>query len=295
MKTPILLGLLLPAALVATVALADDKATCVDAASRGQRLRDTHKLIEAREQLRVCAAAACPPVVQSDCAGWLADVERALPSVVVTAKDGAGGDLADVKVSADGQPLLSRLDGQALPMNPGSYTLHFERADGTSLDRVVIVREGEKNQAVAVVLGAPALASPATPSAASTTLPPTPGVESPARPGAAATRRTLGWVLGGVGVVGLGVGAALGFSAIGDKNSADCSASNQCLAGPLSSAKSAALGADVGLIAGGVLLAGGAALVLFGSSGAHERTAASLKMAPAIGAGSGGIVLAGRW
>jgi hypothetical protein len=254
-----------------------------------------HKLVEAREQLRVCAAAACPAVVQSDCAGWLADVDKALPSVVVTARDGAGADLVDVKVSVDGQPLLSRLDGQALPMNPGSYTLHFERADATSVDRAVIVREGEKNQSVAVVFGAPAVASPASPSPARTTPAASPGPESPASHGAASAWRTMGWVLGGVGVVGLGVGAALGFSAIGDKNGADCNTSDQCLAGPLSSAKSAALGADIGLIAGGVLLAGGGALVLFGPTGAQERAVASVKIAPAIGTGSGGLVLGGSW
>jgi hypothetical protein len=49
-------------------------------------------LIEAREQLRACAAAQCPAVVQTDCAGWLAEVEKALRSVVVAAKDGAGVD-----------------------------------------------------------------------------------------------------------------------------------------------------------------------------------------------------------
>jgi hypothetical protein len=291
MKSRILLGLFLAAMAQTTAAFGDDKAACLDAASKGQRLKATHKLVDARDQLRVCAASQCPAVVQSDCANWLAEVESALPTVVVTARDGTGADLADVKVSVDGQPLLAKLDGQAVPMDAGPHTFRFERAkDDASLERQVIVREGEKNQAVAVVLGA-ARAAPAPPSGAT-------GVPSPGggdRP-ASTPWKTIGWVLGGAGVVGLGVGAAFGLSAMGDKSSADCNPSNQCAPGPLGSARSAALAADVGFVAGGVLLAGGVALVLVGSGASATReTAGSVKVAPTVGASGGGLVLGGSW
>jgi hypothetical protein len=48
-----------------------DKAACLDASSQAQSLRDAHKLVEARQKLRVCAQAACPGVVQRDCLSWL--------------------------------------------------------------------------------------------------------------------------------------------------------------------------------------------------------------------------------
>jgi hypothetical protein len=107
MKIGLLLGLLVvPAlsALVTTAAGADDKVACADAALKGQTLGRSHKLVAAREQLRVCAQSMCPTLVRTDCASWLADVEKALPTVVVTAKDEAGRDLYDVKVSANGRP-----------------------------------------------------------------------------------------------------------------------------------------------------------------------------------------------
>jgi hypothetical protein len=173
MKTCLLLGLLLPASLVATAAVADDKAACLDAATKAQRFKDTHKLVEAREQLRICAAAECPAVVQTDCANWLAEVEKALPTVVVIAKSGAGADLVDVKVTVDGHPFVTKLDGQAIPMNAGPHTFHFEGADGT-LDQQVVVTEGEKSQKVAIVLGAP---------------PPAPDTS-----GSSSTWKTAGWV-----------------------------------------------------------------------------------------------------
>jgi hypothetical protein len=286
MKTALLFGLLVvPTTLVATAAYADDKAACLDAASKGQRFRDTHKLVEARDQFRICAAAQCPGVVQSDCANWLADVEKALPSVVLTAKNGMGADLADVRVSVDGQPLVSKLDGQAVTMNAGTHTFHFEGADGTVLDQQVLVKEGEKNQAVAAVLGA----APAPP-------PPSPqGAES--LPGSGGTTRpwkTVGWVLGGAGVVGLGVGTAFGIVAIGDKNAAHCNANNVCDPGTVSGIKSAALLSDVGWIAGGVLLASGVALVLFAPR-ESRGPAAGVRLAPVVTARGGELVAGGSW
>jgi len=296
MKTVLLLGLVATTALVTSSASADVKAACLDASSKAQTLRDAHKLVEAREQLRVCAAALCPSVVQSDCANWLADVEKALPSVVLVAKNGAGSDLADVTVSVDGQLLASKLDGQALPINAGPHTFHFERGDGSTLDRQVIIREGEKNQEVAAVLGAAAPVSPAPPPAA-TSAPDSSGLHPVEQQGSSSPLRTAGWVLGAAGVVGLGVGAVFGAVAMGEKSSADCNANNQCQPGPLSSARSAALGSDVGFIAGGVLLAAGAALVLLtpSANSANEKSTASLKVAPMVGTTGGGVVLGGSW
>src|ERR1700722_6588464 len=103
MKRCVLTGLCwVVGSLVPSMALADSKSVCVEASSRGQILRDEHKLVEAPDALRGRAAVGCPAIVQNDCAGWLAEVEKALPSVVASAKNGAGEDLFDVKVSMDG-------------------------------------------------------------------------------------------------------------------------------------------------------------------------------------------------
>ena len=284
MKTRCLgLFLFVPAILVTTAALADDKAACLDAASKGQTLRNAHKLVEARDQLRICAAATCPAVVQSDCANWLADVERALPSVVLTAKNAAGVMLVDVKVTVDGRPLASKLDGQAVPTNAGQHTFHFEGTDG-SADQQVLVTEGDKNQRIAAVLGAAAPAAAA------------PGAAPADSGGSSSPWKTVGWVLGGAGIVGLGIGTVFGVMAMSDDSSAHCNASNQCQPGPLSSARSAALVADVGIIAGGVLLAGGAGLLLFGpSGGSAEQPGASAALVPLVRADGAGAAIRGSW
>ncbi len=290
------LALLLPAVFAAPSALADDKAACLDAASKGQKLRDGHKLVEAREQLRICAAAQCPNVVQTDCASWLAEVDRALPGVVIVAKNAAGGFVVDVKVTVDGQPFLAKLDGRALPVNAGMHSFHFEGADGTSVDQQVLVREGDKNQPVNVVLGAvppppPQGAGAGSSSAAGST----PCERELGSESSGSALRTAGWVLGGAGVVGLrGVGAVFGIVALGDKNGAHCDANNVCDPGSTSGIKSAALISDIGWIAGGVLVATGAGLLLFAPSGNHASTT-GVRLSPVVTASGGELVLGGAW
>jgi hypothetical protein len=282
--------LFVAATLVSTAAFADDKAACLDAASKGQTLRDAHKLVEARQQLRICAAATCPAVVQTDCVGWLADVEQALPSVVVSAKSGAGADLVDVKVSVDGQLLSSRIDGQAVAMDAGPHTFHFEGADGTSLDQQVVVREGEKNQTIAVVLGKPA-----------TTQEGQLGQPPPASTGLG-TQKVLGLVVGGVGVAGIAVGSVFGLltaSAISQQKS-DCASSTNCphpqaAASDHSTWTTDSTVSTVAFIAGGVLLAGGAVLFLLPHQSPAQPAATGLVVTPSVGPGGGGMIMRGAF
>jgi hypothetical protein len=283
MKTRSIPGFLVPVWLAASVVHADDKATCLDAASKAQRLQDAHKLVEARERLRVCARAQCPAVVQTDCANWLAEVEKTLPTVVFVATTRAGAALVDVKVSIDGLPLAPKLDGQALPVNAGLHTFHFESASDGSSDQQVLVNEGERNRAVAVVLAAaaPAQTPPSNGSAQETG-------------GRSRASNWVGWVLGGAGVLGLGVGTVFGVVTLGDKRSAHCDDNNVCDPGTVGEIKNASLVSDIGWLAGGTLLAAGVAVVLFVPSGSHGA-AAGIGVAPVFTAGGGEIVTGGRW
>ena len=273
-------------------ASADDKAACLDAADQGQQLRSAHKLIEARDRFRVCAAAGCPAVVQSDCAAWLDAVEKDLPTVVLIAKNVAGGTMVDVRVSVDGKPLQSRLEGEAVPLNPGSHTFHFEAASGVTHDEQAVVPEGGKNQLVTVVMGAPQGA----PSAEHGTAPATTGPQSVAASdpgGSSSSLRTWGWIVGGTGVAGLAVGTIFGLVAMGDKNGANCvnDVCNQGTTGPI---KSNALISDVGWIAGGLLTAGGISLLLLSPSGRADH-AGWMRVAPLVASHGGGVGVDGSW
>src|SRR5580658_1205447 len=137
---------------VATVAQADDKQACNDAYRQAQVLRNDHKLVEAREQLRVCAGGSCPGFIAKDCSDWLKADESKTPSVVLTAKSPAGADLIDVKVTMDGAPLSSKLDGLAIDVDPGPHTFAFDAPEGHA-EQKIVVAEGAKAQHVAVTFG----------------------------------------------------------------------------------------------------------------------------------------------
>jgi hypothetical protein len=241
-----------------------DRARCFEAAEQGQALRQAHQLVEARDQLRQCVAPACPATMQSDCASWLGEVERAIPTVVLSAKDVAGEDVLDVSVLVDGRPLASRLDGTALPVNPGAHTFAFRWPDGSSVERQLLVAEGQKAIVVAARLAPPAsppASAPAPPQSALPLLTPSAAESTPApsRPW-----RTVGWITGGIGLAGLALGAAFAAVTVSDRNAARCNAAGACANyDSVNAAKSAAPIAGAGLIGGGALVAAGAALLVF--------------------------------
>lgn len=268
-----------------STARADNVHECLDASMRGQTARDAHYLLEAREMFRACALPACPSVVQRDCTTWLAQVQADLPTVIISAKDPAGADLPAVKVDIDGVAVALGVDGEAVPLNPGLHTFHFEVPGGASTSRSIIVTEGSKDQRVAVVLGAPP-----------------PPVESHAavRPAAPAARRarfpvkTVGFGLGAGGLFGLGLGAAFGIKAIGNLLQAHCDAQGYCDAGPLGDAKTAGNVSTAAFVLGAALLTSGAVLVLFGPD-EDPPSRSGARLAPTVTANGGGVTLGGAW
>jgi hypothetical protein len=288
MKTiPLLLGLLASTCLWEPSASAGDSDPCVEAASKGQQLRDAHQLVEAREQFRLCGTAQCTAAVQGDCATRLADVERSLPSIVLTARDRSGADLVEISVSVDGQPLLQRLNGLSVAVNAGPHTFRFERPGVGSLDRVVTVREGEKHQLVAVTFDVSA--SPLGPTAQKSA-----GAGAAPKSAGNSPGKTVGWAMGGAGVVALGLGAISGLIAMVNKGGAHCDSSGVCDPDTVSGIKSAALLSDIGWVAGGVLLAGGFSLILFTPAGAQGQTAA-IRLVPVVTPSGGAVVAGARW
>ncbi len=270
-------------------ARADDRQECLQASADGQRLRHAHDLLQARERLRACARPECPGLVQSDCQTWLGEVDRDVPTVVLGARDAAGGDRVDVRVTADGAPLAARLDGTAVPMNPGVHVLRFEGSDGSTVDVTVLVREGEKDRPVEVVLGSrPAAPGPVPSASPASSASPAPSASSApsASPAASAARgeregsaaapsgahRAWGLALGAVGLAGLVTGTVSGLVAIAQANAqrTECSSPTSCphhadAIAAHGTATTAAGVSTVGFAAGGVLLAAGA-LFYFGGT-----------------------------
>jgi hypothetical protein len=277
----VLCGVLSGAAtLAASEARADDRAACFDAASSGQTLRDQHKLVGARDKFRVCAQQQCPASMRSDCATWLEAVERAVPTVVVSVKDATGRDEVAATVTMDGQPLTTKLDGAALPVDPGLHVFHFETADGAT-NAQVLVNEGEKMRAVAVLLPGQVA------SGSQLREHPLPRAAEPS------PRGTIGLVVGGVGVAAIATGVVL--AAVGGGERAGCGGGGSCTTqnalDRFNSGTTLLNGGYIVLVGGAVAAAAG--LVLWLTSPSESSTGRVAEIA--IGVEPSGVTVSGRF
>jgi|HubBroStandDraft_6_1064221.scaffolds.fasta_scaffold183803_2 hypothetical protein len=277
-------------------ARADDRKACDAAYDQAQTYRDGNKLLQAREQMRICARATCPASMVRDCVGWLAETERAIPSVVVVATDAVNALVANVKVTVDGAGAARPVDGTSWDIDPGSHTFTFAAADGTKVDKTVLVLEGQRSQRVAVTLGQPTAPAPAPgPPPQPATPPPAaaPASPGPESPSAGSPLKTIGYVAGGLGVAGLVVGGVFGAMALSTKGS-NCPTETTCAPGTASRALGQGTVSTVGFVAGGVLAAGGLTLVLL-APGPSDAHGAFLRASPAVGSNEAGLVLSGGW
>jgi hypothetical protein len=182
-------GVALAVSCSATTAPAADKVRCTAAYEQGQELRRQDKLSASRSQLIICEQT-CPKTLVADCKKWRTEVEALMPTVRLRATD-AQGHPAEARVLLDGTLLLDRLVDDPVPVDSGDHTFRFESPAGLTADVHVSLHGGERAREIEAVL-APAPVPP--PPATSGELPPIPLVS---------------YVLGGVGVVGLGLAGVL--------------------------------------------------------------------------------------
>ncbi len=182
---------------------ADITKQCVDAHLTTQKLRKVAKLTEAKDALLVCVQQQCPAPVQRDCAGWLPELEAQIPSIVVVARDAEGRDTSDVRVSMDGVAIGDRLDGVAMPLDPGSHVIRCEHAGAVRVEKVVVV-QAQKSRAIMCSFA----------------------VEMPVKkqrpgPAADAAQPIAGYIIGAVSLGAFASFAALGISAKGEADDLD--------------------------------------------------------------------------
>jgi hypothetical protein len=221
----------------------DTKNACASSYESSQVLNRKGDLLAARDAMRSCARDACPAFIKNDCIQWLGEVEKSIPSVVLSAQLD-GRDVHEVRVEMDGKPFADTLDGHSVDVNPGRHTFVFKYQVGQNhptQDVVLVVVEGQKNRPVQ--------------SAYQTPPPPPDEIRRPVPAGA--------YVLAGLGVLAVGgfaTFAELGMSKKNQLNAAGACAPF-CSDSQVSPVKTDFLIGDISLAAGVVAL-GSAAVVL---------------------------------
>lgn len=277
---------ILPMALASAVVLLSRSAgadECFDAHERAVTLRQSKRLLAAREQFAQCATASCDARIAKICSTEAAEVEDEIPTLVLEVKDAGGEDIVDARVSVDGALVTERADGSALPLDPGAHTLRVE-ARGASEERTIVLREGEKARRERVAFAGPPVTPPALHAEPANDARPTPAREERRR-SASSALPPVGWTLGASGLVGLGVGAIFGIDAMSKNSRAGCDAQSFC-DDPQArrDAQSSATVATAAIVVGSALVAVGLTFVLLA-----PRASDVARRTPLLAIGPGGI------
>jgi hypothetical protein len=186
----------------------------------------------------------------------IATLEQDLPRLRLVVAP-ATASLASLEIQLDGHTIGNAGWALPLPIDPGDHTLRATAEGKKTFEMKVTVPKG---------LGLTDANVPALEDAPKPIVVPPPPPPSN-EPAPSHTQRTVGFIVGGVGVTSALVGAAFGFSAISLKGDRDARCNAQ---GTLcdqegidkdGKARDAATVSTIAFIAGGALIAGGAVLV----------------------------------
>jgi hypothetical protein len=224
-----------------------DKAACLSAYEEGQRARIKSDLRLARERLLVCARDPCPATMHTECAEWLRDVDRRIPSVVVEAALPDGSLPAQARVYFDEILLGNALEGRAFDVDPGTHTFRLETDKGDPAEQKLLILVGERARKVRFVIEAP---NPAPAMVAPTRPAPAP---PPAPPAAARPVPWTTYVFGTAGAIALGSFAFFGARGLAQRSNLDA-CKGSCTAADVDSTRQEFIAADVSLAVGAVCL-----------------------------------------
>ena len=230
-----------------------------------------------------------------------AALEAKLPTLTIVVPSTA--DRPDLTVTRDGEPVGRPAWGTPIPVDPGTHAVQASAPGRKAWQGQAQVDAAGAKASIEVPALEPDVSAPAP---GATTLPPATGATTaPAQPAASeapptsspgSTQRTIGLILGGVGIVGVGVGAVFGFVAKSDNDGVggNCNQGvcNQQGLDSLDSAHNAATVSTIAFAAGGAALAGGALLYFLAPS---ASSGTGLVVVPSAGAHTAGLELHAGW
>ena len=84
----------------------------------------------------------CLDAIEKKCSGWLEEVDKALPTIVVVLPPGENA--ADLTLTIDGAPRPGALSGRSIPLDPGPHLLRVQRGGELLHEEKVVLAEGQR-------------------------------------------------------------------------------------------------------------------------------------------------------
>jgi hypothetical protein len=188
---------------------------CKTAYTKAQESEQAGRLREAKDLLLQCTKTACGRLLEQECLARYTRLESDIPTIVlhVVAGDKGTPPADELQIRMDGALLTSRLD-EPMAVDPGVHEFAIRTADGmVEVSRKVMILQGDVNRPVALSLRSGGETSQSSAGAGATRPSDKPEPEEPSAPSGSLVIPLL---LGGVGVAGVGVGAA--FLIAGQQN-----------------------------------------------------------------------------
>lgn len=219
----------------------------------------------------------------------------------------AADKISGLSVELDGARLSSAALGVPAPVDPGTHQIAASAPGHHAWSKSVKVAKNGDNVTVKVpeltpTASSAASAKPASSASAATSGSPQP-VEGEQPSSGKRTRRIAAYVVGGVGVVGVGLGTFFGLKAFSDwhTRNTNCPGGrcNQAAVAAHDSAHSAAIASDISFGVGIAALGAGVVLWLTSRGGSEEQppgsASARVHVAPLAGPGVGGVNVEGQF
>jgi len=241
-------------------------------------------------------------------------LEKRLPKLKIRVSS-KNRKIPGFKISRDELSVGEAQWGESFPVDPGTRTI-TARADGykswtsnveipiASQETIVEVPDLEAEPSAAPPGPAPGVVE--TPHVTPSSPPPPPNVDRPRKDpesdGSGDTQRTAGFIVGGIGVLGITVGSVFGFMSIAKQSEADekCKAPDfkVCNRSGIATGEDAdTLGniSTIAFIGGGLFAVGGAILYFTAPSAPPSKAATTPRITPMVGAQGGGLSLRGSF
>lgn len=201
----------------------------------------------------------------------------------------------EMEVRRDGTSLSQPSWGVPIPVDVGEHAVEATAPGHLAFKATAsVAKDGATVEVVIPALEPEARAAPAAPVVAAA--PPSAPRDAS---GSGSGQRTLGLVVGGVGVAGLAAGAVTGLMAMGKSSDAKAECPNDGLCTSRAAvdasegARTLGLVSTIAFVAGGVGVAAGAALVLTAPSTRTTGARAPIRVAPNAGPGGAGLTVLG--
>jgi len=228
-----------------------------------------------------------------------AALEPALAKLTIAVD--AGSDVSGLDVKRDGVEVGHAEFGSAIPVDPGAHLIEASAPKKKAFSVKVDVVPKQTDARVTVTLeDDPAASTPPPPpeTTPSTAVPP-PGSPSTEQGGGGTVVKTLGVVVGGVGVAGLVLGTVFALNAKSKNDQAlepqNCRTSSLCTQTGLnltSDARTSAAESTVAFTVGGLLVAGGVLMWVVAPSSTKTT---GVRVLPLLSASTAGVSIDAGW